>query len=206
VSYLDGAALAEEMRDADISGNVAISFGAGRGAVTFDGGATNLPLLIHGNLSVAGKGDTGVRVGEIGAGAVVGKNFKVTGGAAADGIDLNRLTVNGSTTLSLGNGDNSVTINDSLFAGNFTLTTGAGADVVNLETTPGTGAVTTFDGAVKMSLGAGVDYVGFGGSADANQALIFAGGCVVHHGAEGELADRFGKELYPFGGDLQWVV
>jgi hypothetical protein len=47
-------------------------------------------------------------------------------GAAADTLTFNHLDVRGATTLLLGNGDNSVTIDDSAFVGKFTLTTGSG--------------------------------------------------------------------------------
>ena len=43
----------------------------------------------------------------------------------------------GITSITLGNGNDVVTIDDSTFHGAFTLTTGAGADQVKLETTAG---------------------------------------------------------------------
>jgi hypothetical protein len=194
--------------DADVGGNVAFSYGTGGGTLYLDGFQTAVPAVVRGSVSVTGAGALSVLVGAVGAraGAVVGKNFTVVGGSAADSMSLNRLTVNGATRLSLGDGNNTVAIDDSLFAGAFNLTTGAGTDTVRLDTAAGTTTATTFNKAVKISLGAGVDSVTFGGNTDANQALVFAGGCVVHHGAEGESAVHFGKEQYPFGLGLQWVV
>ena len=208
VSYLDGIVGGEGLFDADIGGNVNFSYGAGGGRLLFDGAQTGLPLVVRGNVMVTGAGVVRVQIGMFNAqvGSVFGKNFTVRSGAAADIIEFSRLTVNGTTTLSLGDGANSVTIDDSLFAGGFNLITGSGADTVKLDTVAGTTMATTFNKAVKMSLGAGVDSVTFGGSADVSQAIVFAGGCLVRHGAEGELAVRYGKDLYPFGGGLQWVV
>jgi len=208
VSFLDGTASGNGIFDGDVGGNVAFTYGAGGGSTYFDSFRTDRPTAIRGNVTVAGAGALQVLVGIAAErdGAVVGKNFKVTGGAAADALTLNRLVVNGATTLALGDGNNSVVIDDSLFAGAFNLTTGAGTDTVRLDTAAGTSKATTFNKAVKMSLGAGTDAVTFGGNTDAFQAITFAGGCTVKHGAEGELAVRYGKDTYPFGGGLQWLV
>src|SRR5262245_3418667 len=61
----------------------------------------------------------------------------VTSGGAADTLTFNKLEVDGITRLNLGDGANKVTIDDALFAGAFTLKTGAGGDVVNLDTGAG---------------------------------------------------------------------
>jgi hypothetical protein len=207
VSYLDGATTFEGVFDAEVGGNVAFSYGSGGGNLYFDGNHTGVPLLVHGSVSVTGTGAKVVSTKySSGLGAIIGKNLTVTGGAAADTVTLTRATVNGTTTLNLGAGDNTVTVDDSLFVGPFRLTTGGGADTIKLETATGTGTGTTFVRAVTMALGAGVDSLTLGGSNDANQALVFAGSFVVHHGADGESPTTFGKDVYPFGGGLQWVV
>ena len=209
VSYLGGRLNGpDEVRDLEVGGNVAFSYGTGEGALEVDGGGTGQPVLIHGSLGVTGTGRTEVAVGSTGqrTGLVVGKTFTVATGAAGAAVTLNRLTVFGATTLTLRGGANAVTIDDALFNGAFNLATGAGADAVRLDTAAGTTAGTSFGRAVHMSLGAGVDSLTLAGPNDAGQAVLFAGPVVVRHGAEGEVPTRFGKELYPFGGDLQFVV
>jgi hypothetical protein len=207
VSYLDGAGSAA-LYDVDVGGNVTCSFGSGPGHVILDGYRTTLPTQVGGDLTVTGTGGLQIRVGTSYArtGAVVGGSVRVTGGAGADTLDLYRLAVGGTTTLALGGGANAVTVNDSVFGGAVALTTGAGADTVNLDPAAGTAAATVFRRPVKLSLGAGVDAVTLGGPVDPNQAVVFAAGCRVRHGAEGESAIRYGKDYYPFGGGLLWLV
>ena len=205
-SYLDGAAGPDLVLDAEVGGNVAVSYGTGGGNLSFGAVATGVPALVHGSVSVTGQGANVVSTDAGGGGLIVGKSLTVTGGAAPDSVNLYRATVTGTTTLKLGDGANSVAIDDSLFAGPFRLTTGGGADTVKLETAAGTGTGTTFGRAVTMSLGAGVDSLTLDGPNDANQALVFAGGVVVHHGAEGERPTTFGRESYPFGDTLYWLV
>jgi hypothetical protein len=207
VSYLDGSGSPDAILDAEVGGNVAFSFGTGGGNVYFDALATRVPVLVHGSVSVTGTGTKILSTAYTAAlGLVVGKNLTVTGGAAPDTVNLYRVTVTGTTSLNLGAGDNTFIVDDSLFVGPFKLTTGGGADTINLETAVGTNTGTTFVRAATMSLGAGVDSLTLGGSDDANEALVFAGTFVVHHGAEGESPTTFGKDTYPFGGGLQWVV
>ena len=207
VSYLDGPVAADVLLDADVGGDVTYSYAAVRSQLHFAGNQTFLPTIIRGNVTVSGTGGMYLDLGGgfWDTGAIIGKNFRVTGGPAADELELMRLTVHGTTTLALGGGNNAVTVDDSLFIGAFTLTTGAGVDTVKLDTKAGTAEGSTFHRPVRMSLGAGVDAVTLGGSSDANQAIVFAGGCLVRHGTDGESPTRFGRELYPFGGDLQWV-
>jgi large repetitive protein len=209
VSHLDGNGdlNGDWLLDAEVGGNVAYSYGTGSGTVRFDAHSTALLEVVHGSVSVTGTGALRLRTGLFaGLGLAIGKNLTVTGGAAADSVSLYRATVNGTTSLNLGDGDNKVNIDDSLFVGPFKLTTGGGADTVNLETATGTNTGTTFGRVVTMSLGAGVDSLTLGGSNDANQALVFAGTFIAHHGAEGEPVNKFGKDVYPFGGGLQWVL
>src|SRR5262249_16107208 len=62
--------------DMEIRGNVAFNHGRGNATMYFDGYVTHVPVLIHGNLSLAGSGVQSVSVGlqyNI-TGVVVGKN------------------------------------------------------------------------------------------------------------------------------------
>ena len=138
---------------------------------------------------------------------MVGKNFTVNSGAAFDTLTLMRLEVGGTTTLSLGDGLNTVTIDDSLFAGIFRLTTGRGADFVNLDTQIGTDRATTFNRTVTLSLGAGNDSLTLAGGTDAGQAVVYLSTFIAHHGADVDSVFQTpGKEVHPFGPGLAWVL
>lgn len=212
VSYLDGDVTntVDALTDVVVQGNVTFAHGAGASTTVFDGAGVGLPVVVRGNLTVSGTGATVVRVGvdNAGTGLVVGKNFTVTTGAGSDRLTLSRLEVGGAARWSLGDGDNAVAIDDSVFAGTVTLTTGAGADTVNLDTAAGSGGATTFERAVTVRQGAGSDTVNRVGSADANQALIVLDTFVIHYGTgSNSMPDPPpGHESYPFGTSIQWVL
>src|SRR5262249_9667620 len=151
--------------------NVTFKHGSATAVTNFDEFVTSLPVIIRGNLTLMGSGANTVTVGtQYGhTGLVVGKNLTITTGGAADGLTFNKLQVVGKTLLTLGNGTNSVSIDDSVFTGAFGLTTGSGTDTVNLDRTIGTTAPTVFTGAALLSQGAGDDSVVRAGGTDANQ-------------------------------------
>ena len=140
-------------------------------------------------------------------GLIVGKNLYVTTAGAADTVTFNKLQVVGNTKLYLGDGDSTVTIDDSVFTGTFRLTTGSGTDNVFLDHTAGTTAPTTFERAVLIVQGAGNDQVVRAGGDDANEQLVTLDTFVIHHGAGGDTTTSSGgHELFPFGTSIQWVV
>jgi hypothetical protein len=180
--------------------NITIRTLGGNDSVTFNNA---VPIDLKGNLSITGgDGDTSVSATDL----KVEKNFSIKGtGAAADTLTFNKLEVSGATTLLLGNGDNSVTIDDSAFVGKFTLTTGSGNDSVSLDHTAGTSAPTIFVGPVLISQGTGNNSLATAGFDDANEELICLSTFVVHHGASAVWFHNDSQALFPFGGSIQWV-
>jgi hypothetical protein len=208
VSYLDGTGSVNGLFDTEVGGNVACNYGTGGGSIVFDGFKTAGPVLVHGNVTVKGAGAVSLTVGFVNAdaGLVVGKNLTVAGGNA-DVVLASKLTVGGSTTFAFGDGDNQVTINDSLFDGAFSLTTGAGADTVKLETFVGTTIGTTFVGPVRMSLGSGNDVVNVAAASDAKEEVVYLGTFVIHHGTGIDTLSQGGPGhvLSPLGTPLLFV-
>jgi hypothetical protein len=164
VTFLDGTTAGlDDLFDLEVLGSVTLNNGSAGFTTRIDGDDTHLPVLIHGNLSILGTGANSVDIGTgiafgTGDGLVLGKKFTLTsGGGTSEAVDLFHLRVGGDTSLTLNNGANQVTIDDSLFAGKFTLLSGAGPDTFNLETTQGTTTATEFKKAVKIDLGGGSD-------------------------------------------------
>jgi hypothetical protein len=196
ISYLDGGGATSgiSLSDAEVFGNYTVNFGTSSFSTILDGYNLPLPVIVHGNVTITGTGHNDVAVGHPmgtqGVGLIVGRNFTVTTGAGADDIHLNRLTVGGATRLSFGDGANKVSIDDSLFLRTFTLTLGGGNDVVQVDTTTGTTAATTFGGSVRMSLGAGGDHVILAGALDFGQQIMYLGPFVIFIGSGADLIEQ----------------
>lgn len=211
VSYLNGdvsSGDSDVIRDAEVLGNVAFAHGTGRFDTFFDGYSTPLPVVIRGNLTVTGTGPNTVTAGtQFKTGLVVGKDFTVTTGGAADAVTLNKVEVGGNTRLSLGDGASTVTIDDSVFAGTFNLTTGRDADLVYLDTATGSSGPTVFERAVVIRNGAGADHITRTGAADGNQQLVMLSTFVVHFGVIATEGSTFSPahESFPFGGFIDYV-
>ncbi len=163
VSYLDGFIFNfDAIRDAEIMGNATFNHGSGQSETQIDNFSTALPVVIHGNLSILGTGTNSLKVGaEVifggGAGLILGKKLTVTSGSGDDAINLNNVLIGGDTKLNLGDGANTIKVNDCNFDGRFTLITGAGDDTFTVEANAGTASATEFKKAVIVSLGDGTD-------------------------------------------------
>lgn len=163
VTYLDGNVFNfDAIRDAEVMGSVTLRHGPGQFETQIDNFSTSGPVIIHGNLSILGTGTNAVKIGKGvifggGAGLVVGKKFTVSSGSGNDTVILNNLRVGRDTNFNLGDGGNNININNSEFAGRFTLITGGGNDTFNVEMDTGTSSATEFDKAVIVSLGLGSD-------------------------------------------------
>jgi hypothetical protein len=209
VSYKDGNGSSYDgIWDTEVRGNVSFNHGPGAFTTNFDEYVTNLPVIIRGNLSIAGTGAQTVTVGtQFGqAGMLVGKNLTIKTGNGADNITFNKLVVQGKTKLTLGDGANTISIDDSTFVGAFNLTTGSDADHLNLETTAGTSLPTIFEGPVLMRLGNGGTTVNREGGADPNQSLVVYSTFVIHHGSSSSISWWSDKEFFPFGTRIESVV
>jgi hypothetical protein len=182
VSYLDGSATYYDgLWDTEVLGNVTLNHGSGAFKTNMDGYVTNVPVRIHGNLTITGTGANSVAFGTNdtygnGSGLIVGKKFTLTsGGGTAETVSFKNFQAGGDTSLILGDGGNTVTIDDSYFGGRFTLHSGAGADTFYLETTAGTSSATEFRKAVLVNLGTGNDFaeVAYNGNPpDAGQEVV----------------------------------
>ena len=186
INYLNEAVGSSGIYDTEIGGNVSLNLGLDSGTLNFDNYVSSQPTVIRGNFTIKTAGaldlSVGKQYGKIGM--IVGKNFTVTStSTAADNITLNKLSVLGATKLSLGDGDNVITIDDSVFSGAFSSTTGKGADTMKLETTAGSTFGTTFGGRVTINEGAGDDtLVRTGAGPDGNQFLFYHNTVIVHTG------------------------
>lgn len=178
--------------DYDVRGNVTFNHGNGTAATYFDGYSVNLPVLIRGNLTIVDHGQSLIDVGNqyLETGLIVGKNVTVVTSNEADTFNANELRVNGGTLIQTGGGIDTITIDDSRFLGfrygfspfGFQLLTGAGNDVVNIETVAGTDSSTQFRGPVLVNLGGNDDTLTTGFAGDAtrrvelfNLALLLGG-------------------------------
>jgi hypothetical protein len=136
-----------------IGGGVAINLGGGAvQKVDIYGGAAPL-LTIGGVLRVTTAG--------------------IEPGSPGDSIQLRGLSVGLGTTVMTAAGDDAISVNDSVFGGPFTLSTGGGNDFVMVEFAA-TGGATSFRGAVRVSTGAGHDEVRVGNGTAADRAVLGA--------------------------------
>jgi len=103
--------------------------------------------------------------GRLGAVTAQAANGPVENGA----VTLQKTTYLGAVKINTGEGSDSVTVADSVFAGPFALGTSGGPDVVNIES--GSALIaTTFRGAVQIATGAGTDTVNIGSNTPASHA------------------------------------
>jgi hypothetical protein len=208
VMFTNGSAIAT-LADAEVGGDVTFGYGTGTGNTTLDTYATALAPIVRGSLTISGTGAQrvflGISMPE--TGLMVGGRLTVLGGPGADLVNLGHVQVGGATALYLGDGNNTARIDDSLFAGAFSLITGAGADAIFVDTVAGTTAATTFKGPVSISEGAGSDSLTLAGPNDAGQAIVALGTFVVHHGTGSDTFYPSNDHLFfPFGTSLVYVV
>lgn len=188
LTYLDGnqtASKTDTLEDLVVGGNLAIHHGTGKFQMEIDGVVLAAPVEVAGSVTIDGTGANSILVGYANqhAGMVVGKNFTVQLGAGADVFFLEELKVRGTTTLALGDGDNSLTLDDSYFGGAVQMTSGNGADVFKIETenVNEANAATTFAKAVVISAGAGNDQFTLAGTDSGEEVVGFAA-FTIHHG------------------------
>jgi hypothetical protein len=206
VTYLDGNANTfDGLWDTEVLGNVTLNHGPGVFSTYMDGYATHLPVLIHGNLTISGAGANSLGFGTNngsgnGSGLIVGKKFTLkSGGGAAETLAFKNVEVGGDTSISLGNGGNTVMIDDSIFSGHFTLVSGVGNDTFNLEATTGTTSATEFKKAALIDLGSGNDvaYLAYNATPDAGEAVVCLATFETKTGSAGFDLSRF---FFPNGG------
>lgn len=206
VTYLDGDAFPYDgLWDTEVLGNVTLNHGTGQFTTLMDGYHTSLPVLIHGNLTITGAGANSLGFGTItgsgnGSGLIVGKKFTLTsGGGTAETLGFKNVQVGGDTSIILGNGGNTITIDDSTFGGLFNLVSGIGNDKFNLEATTGTTSATEFKKAALIDLGGGnnVAYLAYNATPDAEEAVVCLATFKVKSGSSATIYSNF---YFPNGG------
>lgn len=201
VSYSDGNAT-DWFRDVSVLGNVTFNHGTGSSDTVVDKYNTALPTVVRGNLTFAGSGPTIIHhdgTANI-AGMVIGRDFRVTGGSGVDQLYLFRAEVGGRTILALGDGNNHISIDDSLFVGVVSITTGVGNDSVYLEAILGSATWTTFEKPVTIRQGAGNDLFHSSGTVrDINQFVQLFAPVIVHSGAGTNEFEVFPYVHFPLG-------
>jgi hypothetical protein len=185
VTNLTGEVSYNGIWDTVVKGNVTFDHGSGPAAVHFDDYSLPLPVRIRGNLTIRGTGATYVETGisqELLQGLSVGKNLSITTGDAADMLVLHQLEVGLATTIKTGGGADEITIDDSVFHGplpsvkpvSFLLETGAGNDLVRLDTSDGTAGVVAFERVAQIDLGLHDDTLTLGFTGDAAREVQHA--------------------------------
>jgi hypothetical protein len=207
VTYLDGDVVASDsVGDAEVFGNVTFNHGSGDFLTNLNGFNTKLPVLIHGSLTVTGSGANSAELGTFGSGpgVIVEKGFTLTsGGGTAETLSFKNVHVGGNTSIKLGNGGNTVTIDDSYFGGRFTLVSGAGADTFSVETAANTSSATEFKKAALVDLGAGIDQfdIAAEGNLAGGQVVVAWGAFVLQSPHGGVVA---GAIVFPNGGEIDF--
>jgi hypothetical protein len=206
VTYLDGNSQpGDGLFDTEVLGNVTLNHGPGAFATYMDGFATHLPVLIHGNLTITGAGANSLGFGTNngsgnGSGLIVSKKFTLmSGGGAAETLAFKNVQVGGDTSITLGNGGNTITIDDSIFGGRFTLVSGVGNDTFNLEATTGTTSATKFKKAALIDLGSGNDVarLTYNSTPDAGEAVV----CLATFETKtASVSIDYGRFFFPNGG------
>jgi hypothetical protein len=174
-----------------------------KGNVTVTGGWFNDQFTTNGNFKVGKNltftlngGDNTVEMGDGTAAVTIGGNLKYKGGAGADSITLNRVTLTGltattgSTLIQTLAGNDSLAIdNGSTFAKTFKADLGSGNDSITMGQLIGATAPVTFSGTAKILAGTGDDslFLGLdaGSGGDANSRVVFSGPGNIVDGGDG---------------------
>lgn len=150
---------------------------------------------LAGGVSAAlGKGANSVDISSNGQLTVAGLKLSSNSAAnEADSLNLRGVELSGALSAALGAGVSTVNIAQVIAHGSFSLNTGAGNDVVNVETDGGVGA-STFYGNTLINTGLGSDKVTLGGDSAANKA-VFMNGLSVDLGSTDTQDELMGVKL-----------
>lgn len=161
-----------------ITGSVSITNGDGNDSVLFGTGVMS-SLAITGSVTVInGDGGSNTVINPTSS-ASIGLGFTVKGTDGNDTVDFLRATVSGTVSLSLGNGNNTVEIDNAILAA-LSILTGVGNDQVKIENNSNDGNSTTILGVASINLGGNNDTLDFGLDANdkvtASKPIVFNGG------------------------------
>jgi hypothetical protein len=190
LSYRTGEVIANDIGDCEIMGSVVIRNGTGAARTGLGAFKVLEPVLVHGNLRIAGSGPATSEIGDLSwQGVKVDKNVTITTGAQADTLEFRALEVGLATTIKTLGGADIISIDDSLFHGSlptinpvsFRLLTGSGNDTVSIDTATITTAATVFERVARIDLGRHDDSLTLGFTGDATrqvdhlQKIVFLG-------------------------------
>ena len=171
----------------EVKGNVTI-----KGGWYNDSFEANAQFKVGKNLGLTlGGGDNLVSVGDGSIAVPVGGNLKVTGGAGADAVSLDRVTVAGTTGLTTLAGADYLSIeNGSTFTKAFSADLGSGDDEISVAQLTGSAAAVTFRTKAKILAGTGNDLLALGldsvsSGGDASSRVDFLGAGHVLDGGLG---------------------
>ena len=211
VSYVNGnnsVFYCDLLENTEVNGNVTYNHGTGNFTTCFLGDSTCLPVVIGGNLSLIGTGTNAVEVGGKNAsvGLTVSKNFSFTSGNGSNEAILDLLQVDGATTLDLGNGSNSISVEQSLFEGTFNLKTTGGNATFDMETgMSGTDTLpTVFERSVTLNFQNGIYSLGLAYQHTSPNQLIEVDGTFDVRGL-GYCHQDASQITFSLGGSLEFV-
>jgi len=168
----DQVVVASAQENGSVAGSVFLDLGAGDQQVAGVAASAGHALTIGGSLGIWAEDSTG-----------------------SNQVALAGVSVRSWTEIFTGDGADEVQITASTFGDEFDLDTGAGQDMVQLESA---GNITYFRGPVWVELGSGDDAVLLGGDPDSGGLVVFAG--VTHWdggaGLDGLLGRNFGAIFY----------
>lgn len=161
-----------------ITGSVSITNGDGFDATAFGTGVLS-SLAVTGSVTVInGDGGSNTNINPTSS-AAIGLGFTVKGTDGNDTVRVLRATITGTTFLALGNGNNTIEIDDAILAA-LTILTGVGVDQIKIENNSNNGISTTILGIASINLGASDDTLAFGLDANdkvtASKPVVFNGG------------------------------
>ncbi|MEA2710287.1 MAG: hypothetical protein QOF78_2888 [Phycisphaerales bacterium] len=145
--------------------------------INADGGANTVALDnvdVAQSLHITNESNVGVTVTI--DDTTVGKHFRMETLGGGLNATIRALEVQAKTDIGSGNGDDTVLIDDSTFHGRAYLYTGKGDDVIEIDANGSpSGAPTTFDALVSVSMKQGDDSLQLGVAGESGNSVVFSG-------------------------------
>ena len=176
----------EDFRFDTLHANSSVSLYAGTGSMRFQAEQSS----IAGALSVNMWGGAGTfLLGSVDAVTSIGGNLSFMSGEQGETVILRRLDVTGVTTLATAGGEDWFWVDDSVFTGGFTMNTGEGVDLVDIERRDSTASNSRFIGPAQIDTGGGQDRIRIGVSGDLNARAHFDGALRIDGGLGADSLD-----------------
>ena len=193
VSFLDGPTVFI-LDDANVAGNVTLHGGSGLAHASIQANVYLQPVTIDGSLSISGTGTAEVELGSA-DGLNIGKSLAVQTGQSGTATFFG-VRVGGATSISAAGGTQTVSIDDTTFAGSFTDTAPQGGATISIETTSNTSAATVFEKPFNFLLGkpsAAPSFLTFAGTDDGFEVMVFDSlADVIQDGAGSSVTEGMG--------------